>query len=117
VPARICQSGAPDAIQDRLLCWAGLWRPSVKSTHNSGTATAMPAMATARIPSRPRPRTMFPRPGDRTNAHLNSPTARDTTSATTMSETDDCTNIAIFAHLDIGMVSVGLKEQALVNET
>lgn len=50
-------------------------------------------------------------------SHLKSPTAREMTRATTISETDDCPSIAIFAHLDRGIVSVGLNEQAFVNDT
>jgi hypothetical protein len=42
-------------------------------------------------------------------------TARDTTRATVTMEMRDCTVIAIFAHRDIGITSVGLNAVAFVN--
>lgn len=48
---------------------------------------------------------------------MNSPTARETTKATTINETADCASIAILAHRDKGIVSVGLKAQAFVKDT
>ena len=41
-------------------------------------------------------------------------TARETTRATVMIEITDCTVIAIFAHRDSGMTSVGLNAAAFV---
>jgi hypothetical protein len=42
-------------------------------------------------------------------------TARDTTSATVTIEMADCRVMAIFAHRDSGITSVGLNAAALVN--
>ena len=44
-------------------------------------------------------------------------TARAITSAAVTRDTDACSIIASFAHRDIGIVSVGLKAVALVNDT
>ena len=43
-------------------------------------------------------------------------TARAMTRATVASDTSDWTSIAIFAHRDSGITSVGLKAVALVND-
>ncbi len=49
--------------------------------------------------------------------YLKRPTAREMTNAITISETADCTSIAIFAHRASGIVSVGLNEHAFVKDT
>lgn len=49
--------------------------------------------------------------------YLNSPTARAITRAMVISEMADWPSMAIFAHRDMGIVSVGLNAQALVNDT
>lgn len=54
---------------------------------------------------------------DRPTLYLKSPTAREMTSAITIREIADCTIIVIFAQRASGIVSVGLNEHALVNET
>lgn len=88
------------------------WVPGCRATV-SGWCVPGPLTGAATTHTRTRPGQVR----GREVSYLNKPTAREITSAITTSDSADCASMAIFAHRANGIVSVGLNEQAFVNDT